>query len=220
MAERQRSFSLARCRRTPFLKVFLVAVLIALLPVATEAHRLNIFASNEGTIIRGSVYFQGMRAARTAPIRVLDPAGALLANVVTNEAGAFTFQVTRRVAHHFVADLGDGHRAEFIVSAEQLPPFLPAPSLPEPAEPVVGTTSEGTKAVMPADVAQEAIETIVENTVARHVGPLRQQIAAYEDRIRWHDVLGGIGYIVGMTGVACYFLARRRSDPTENHRKN
>ena len=60
-----------------------------------------------------------------------------------------------------------------------------------------------------AGTSAATIEAIIEAAVARHVGPLRQQIAAYEDKIRWHDVLGGIGYIVGMTGLACYFLARR-----------
>lgn len=186
--------------------------MMTLLPVAAEAHRLNVFASSDGAVIRGSVYFQGMRAARNAPVRVLDPEGAVLADVVTDEAGTFVFQAARRVDHRIVADLSDGHRAEFVVSAEQLPLSLPSPSPQEP-ERTAGAVPEEAQAGLQAGVPAAAIEAIVESAVARHVGPLRQQIAAYEDRIRWHDVLGGIGYIVGMTGIACYFLARRRSGP-------
>ena len=39
---------------------------------------------------------------------------------------------------------------------------------------------------------------------------LRRELRQYEQRIRLRDVLGGIGYIVGMAGVAFYFLGVRR----------
>ncbi len=197
-------------RRTLSIALISAAIGIALLPDAAEAHRLNVFASSDGTIIRGSVYFQGMRAARNAPVTVVDADGAVLADIVTDEAGKFAFQAVRRVDHRIVADLSDGHRAEFVVSAEQLSPSLPAPVLSRaPAE---NAPQIGAQPAPQAGVPAAAIEAIVESAVARHVGPLRQQIAAYEDRIRWHDVLGGIGYIIGMTGLAGYFLARRGRD--------
>ena len=193
----------------------IAAALIALLSLPAQAHRLNVFASTDGAVIRGSVYFQGMTAASKAPVTVLDPEGALIAQMVADDAGRFAFEAARRVDHHIVADLSDGHRATFVVPAAQLPPSLPAPSLPAPAEANNGATATtGAEATPQAEPSAAAIEAIVEAAVARHVGPLREQIAAYEDKIRWRDVLGGIGYIVGMTGLAFYFLARRR---TENH---
>ena len=187
----------------------IAATLTAALPLAAQAHRLNVFASTDGAVVRGSVYFQGMIAARKAPVTVLDPEGALLAETIADDAGRFAFNAARRVDHRIVADLRDGHRAEFVVPADQLPPSLPAPS-----EANDGATKAATDAdALPqAETSAVAIEAIVEAAVARHIGPLRQQIAAYEDRIRWHDVLGGIGYIVGMTGLTGYFLARRGSD--------
>jgi nickel transport protein len=188
----------------------LAAVLIVALPFPAQAHRLNVFASADGAVIRGSVYFQGMIPARKAPVTVLDADGALLAEMVADDAGRFAFEATRRVDHRIVADLSDGHRATFVVAAAQLPPSLPAPFEPAPGADRSANTA-GEQATQQAIPPEAEIEAIVDAAVARHVGPLRQQIAAYEDKIRWNDVLGGIGYIVGMTGLAFYFLARRRA---------
>jgi nickel transport protein len=190
----------------------LAAVLIALLPLPVQAHRLNVFASVDGAVIRGSVYFQGMIPARNAPVTVLDADGALLAETVADDAGHFAFEATWRVDHRIVADLSDGHRATFVIAAAQLPPSLPVPSEPSQPAPEADKSANaaGAEATQQAMPPEAAIEAIVDAAVARHVGPLRQQIAAYQDKIRWNDVLGGIGYIVGMTGLAFYFLARRR----------
>ena len=57
---------------------------------------------------------------------------------------------------------------------------------------------------------QAELEAVVEAVVSRHVTPLREQLNAYEDRLRWRDVLGGIGYILGLTGLAAAFSTHRR----------
>jgi nickel transport protein len=191
----------------------LLALLAALPPVAAQAHGLGVFARADGAVIEGMVYYPGMAPARAAHVTVLDPNGVVLAETVTDDQGRFTFQAVRRVDHHIVADLKDGHRAEFSVPAAQLPPSLPgvSPQTPSPPESLSAGANEGVEAAAVAAQADPAaLEAIVDAAVARHVGPLREQIAAYEDKIRWHDVLGGIGYIVGLSGLACYFLARRR----------
>jgi len=42
------------------------------------------------------------------------------------------------------------------------------------------------------------------------VGALRRELNDYEQTVRLRDVLGGIGYILGLAGVAFYFLGIRR----------
>ena len=39
---------------------------------------------------------------------------------------------------------------------------------------------------------------------------LRQQVYDSEERLRFRDILGGIGFILGLAGVAFYLKARRR----------
>jgi nickel transport protein len=146
-----------------------------------------------------------MTPARAAHVAVFDAEGALVTEMLTDDDGRFAFGAGRRTDHRIVADLEDGHRAAFVVPAAQLPPALPAGSAAGEAL----TTATAAAELMPK-AQPAAIEAMVDAAVARHVGPLREQIAAYEDKIRWHDVLGGIGYIAGLSGLACYFLARRR----------
>ncbi|MFT3758920.1 hypothetical protein [Thauera sp.] len=40
---------------------------------------------------------------------------------------------------------------------------------------------------------------------------LREDIARLEQRIRLQDILGGIGYILGLAGLSAWFMARRRA---------
>ena len=41
---------------------------------------------------------------------------------------------------------------------------------------------------------------------------LAEQLDRLEDTIRLRDVFGGIGYILGITGIMFYFLGRRKAD--------
>jgi nickel transport protein len=38
---------------------------------------------------------------------------------------------------------------------------------------------------------------------------LREQLDGYENRIRLRDLLGGVGFILGLAGVVCYMLSQR-----------
>jgi len=186
---------------------FLVLGLVITLPAA--AHQLRLFATTEGTTIRGTVYFAGGSKAANVPVTAFTAEGLQLDQTITDQQGEFTFTAQQRVDHHLVADTGDGHQAEFTVSAQQLPASLGTLDAtianPEPETPAI-----------PANQIQHdlsELEALLENAIARQIRPLREQLEAYEAKTRWHDVLGGIGYILGLTGIACYLLARRQSPP-------
>ncbi len=44
---------------------------------------------------------------------------------------------------------------------------------------------------------------------------LHEQLEAHDERVRLTDVIGGIGYIVGITGAAYYYLGARRKKAVE-----
>ncbi len=54
-------------------------------------------------------------------------------------------------------------------------------------------------------------QELIEQAVRRQVQPLARKIEQLEDRLRWSDVLGGIGYIVGLTGMGFYLLGIRKN---------
>ncbi|MBC7952469.1 MAG: hypothetical protein H7Z12_11710 [Rhodospirillaceae bacterium] len=49
----------------------------------------------------------------------------------------------------------------------------------------------------------------VEAAVARQIRPLRLQIDAMEERARFSDIMGGIGTIFGLFGIAAWIASRR-----------
>ena len=58
--------------------------------------------------------------------------------------------------------------------------------------------------------ADEDLRAVVEQAVREQVRPLREQLEAYEEKVRARDVIGGIGYILGAAGIAFYFLGVRK----------
>lgn len=44
----------------------------------------------------------------------------------------------------------------------------------------------------------------------RELAPLREDIARLERHIRLHDILGGVGYLFGLAGIASLILNRRK----------
>jgi hypothetical protein len=54
--------------------------------------------------------------------------------------------------------------------------------------------------------------TLAEEVEELHddIDNLQDQLRAHDERIRLTDIVGGIGYIVGITGVAYYYLGSRR----------
>lgn len=196
-----------------------VALLLALLAMSVaapaEAHRLKAFASVDGMTINGSAYFSGMGMARGVEVEALAPDGSVLARTTTDDQGRFSVTIRRRVDHRIIVDAGDGHRAEYLVRAEEMPQSI-AESLELPADIVAANAAPVPASPPPAAAGGSAVtiispelEQAVDHAVARHIGPLREQLDAFEDAIRFRDILGGLGWIVGITGVACYFLARR-----------
>ncbi len=195
-------------RRLAAAVLAVVAVVSVSSPAA--AHLLKVFALVEGSMIKGTVYFARSAPARGARITALGPDDVVLAETRSGDDGSFVVPAGPPVDHRIVADAGDGHNAAFTIHAEEIagPVDVPAGPTAAPAQPRADRTGQDPS----SETDREWIEAAVEAVVSRHVTPLREQLNAYEDRLSWHDVLGGIGYILGLTGLAAFFLSRRRRE--------
>jgi nickel transport protein len=180
--------------------------LLLLFPGGAAAHSLHVFARVEGNVIRGEAYFRGRVPARQAKVAVFDPDGRRLAETTTDDEGAFVVAIRRRCDHRIVVDAGEGHRAEWIVSAAELPDDLsPATDVGTlAAEP---SPDESGPPPPPAAGQRDLAAKL--DALNRQMVELRKQIDEYEHRTRVRDVLGGLGYILGIAGAAYYVLARR-----------
>jgi nickel transport protein len=189
----------------------LLAALAVLQPPPAYAHKINVFASAEGKTIRGKVYFQGGAPAQGVTVTAVGPAQQPLGETKTDEAGRFTLVADHRCDYRLVADVGDGHGGDFTLSASALPEDLPP--LPASAEmpPAVGAGQTPKQSAAPLPPSPGGLSADEQFKLLRaEIVRLEEQLRAYEDRVRFADILGGIGYIAGITGAAFYYLGARR----------
>jgi nickel transport protein len=231
--------SRASLRTVSLLATLLVAiVLVAAQARPALAHRVNVFAWVEGGAIRCESSFSSGNPARDTKVTVTSAAnGALLGTGITDAKGRCALPITPEMRAS-KADLvievqaGEGHRNVWTMPAEE---YLSAP--PVAAPPVAAQPdAQGGPAVEPAPTAQDApkapapavfaarassgaaatldeaaLRRIVAESVAEQVAPLRHSLAAMQSGgPRMADVAGGIGYIVGLAGIALWARSRRR----------
>ncbi|MGD1038434.1 MAG: carboxypeptidase regulatory-like domain-containing protein [Roseiarcus sp.] len=205
----------------PWLIVAAIAWLASSAPA--EAHKLKAFATVEGTTISGYAYFTPGGRAQQADVTITGPGGVEVLKTGVDTQGNFHFVAKQRVDYTITVDGGDAHIANYVIHAADLPETLPAPEggklLPLDAPVPTAADAPPAAAETPADAAPSAaspavdpaeLRAMIQQSVAHEVNPLREQLDAFQEQVTWHDVLGGIGYIFGLCGVAYGFANGRR----------
>lgn len=167
--------------------------LVVLVAIDAYGHRINLLVLPEGARAMGHAYYADGTPASGASIAVHDVSGTVLAQLQTDEEGRFEFTPQGSGTFTFVVETDDGHRAEAAI-------VLGAPDVSDSAVP----QSQPAGAMRPVD----EIERVVQQAVA----PLRIQLDAYERKTRFRDILGGMGYIVGVVGLLAWWKSRRGTD--------
>lgn len=184
---------------------------------AASAHKLFVFAAVRGDVIEGEVYYHGGDSAGNVKVSVFDPGGKLLGETTTDPEGKFEFQPRLCCDHRLIADAGLGHAAEYTVEAGELPAALGPPSArtpgdsppdsPQGAEPLSPAAparhAHGSPALANADLAAQT------EALSRQIAALRQDLDRWKAQLRLQDILGGIGYILGVMGLI-FFLGGKR----------
>lgn len=166
------------------------------------AHRLQVFASAEGAKIIGSAYFAGGAKAGDVRILIQDAAGHALAELRTAADGSFSYPAQTPTEHLVIADSGDGHRAQWRVTAAELGGNV---------SPAAAPASVASAKNAPASAVDPALLAAIEQAVAQQIRPLREELQAAEYRANFRDILGGIGYLVGLTGILLWWRQRHSS---------
>jgi nickel transport protein len=189
----------------------IVLALLLLTPAHALGHKLNIFAQVNGAAIVGRAYFPDDVPARQTNVIACDRSGHELARTKTDDQGNFTFRATMKTDYQITAETPDGHSATYPLSASELPDILPAD-----ASETAGQThsvdkqsdSRGTaiNGTSPSPLSDEI------TVLQKQVQALRDQIDKSDQQMRFRDILGGIGYILGLTGIAMYMKSRRTKD--------
>lgn len=185
-----------------------------------RAHGLQVFAAADADVIRGSAYFSGGAPASGVDVLIEDGAGRLIAELTSGADGVFHFPISVVADHRVVARTSDGHRAEWLVRGAEFGSALVGVSRDgtagklEPDAGGAGPRSIQEPARRPdtaiADTAgvDPVLVATIERAVAGQLRPLREELATARYRAGLQDLLGGIGYIIGLAGIALWWRVR------------
>lgn len=189
-------------------KICLIVALSVIIAPAAKAHKVSIFAWAEGNTVYTESKFSGGKVVKGGKVEVFDPSGALLLEGQTSDTGAFAFKAPRLVDLTVVLTAGMGHRNSWSISAAELGGGMsqPAPEAPPETETDLEPVSSEKR---PGLTAQD-IESIVARQLDQKIQPLMRLVAtSSRPGASLSDIIGGIGYIVGLVGVGAYFRYRR-----------
>jgi nickel transport protein len=202
-----------------------VSLLFLMIPSSAFAHKVNVFAYVEGNEVIAEGYFADGRKCMDSVVEVMDSQGNKLLEGKTDEEGRFAFKVPVHADLLIRLNASTGHQAEYVVPQSDLPADIIAGDSPQEAfasneasaaaGPEQPETPGGVGTSVPtAMTAVDAatLEEVIDRAVARQVVPLRRAIEEERGRLRFLDIVGGIGYIVGLMGLVAYFRSRRRDN--------
>jgi len=195
-----------RLRWGAALTVLALCIFVAL-PMVSHvwAHKVNVFAWVEGDTVFVEGYFPGGKKSQDSLVEVFNPAGTKLLEGRTNEKGEFSFKIPERIDLTIVLTASMGHKNDFIVPASDFQEG--ASALSTPAQVFAGR-AEDTSA-HPADLSQ--LEGMIDRALDRKLAPVMKLIRdTRKEEPTVTEIIGGIGYIVGLFGLVMYFKSRNK----------
>ena len=204
----------------PFRSILMILTVTSALAVASvsQAHKVTIFAWSDGDRVHTESKFSGGKRVKDGTVEVFDDSGKLLLTGRTNEDGAFSFSPPRITDLNIVLIAGMGHQNSWRISAAELGSTETAPAMAVPATSAANENSprpDSAQPTPPQHLTAKDIETIVARQLDKKIQPLMRMMAESRDkRPTLSDVIGGIGYIIGLVGMAAYFRYRRQDRRT------
>jgi nickel transport protein len=196
--------------RVSMLAAFLLLAL-GLGAAPASAHKVNLFAYVENGAIKGEGYFAGGDKAKDSPVVLQDAQGRELASTRTDSQGNFTLPApSSPPPWRLVMPAGQGHQASLNLRAEDV-----SPAAGQEASPQVGSAAaiEAAPAASGVGVGLNAaqLEELVGRAVERRLEPIKAQMARMqgENSFGLRDIMGGVGYILGLMGLAAYLKSRK-----------
>ncbi len=195
------------------------------MPSPASAHRLNVFAWLDNDRILVECNFGGKHPAANADVTVLDDTDQKeLVKGKTDNQGQFSFPApaVARQGHGLAISVnaGQGHKGEWTMSASEL---YAAASLTagfdsaaikerhELAEPDADSSTPHAVPAMPGSQLTDAqMRSLLHSALEQHLAPIRRQLAEQAAKgPGLEEIIGGIGWIMGLAGIFLYFKSRK-----------
>ncbi len=196
--------------RKPILKIGLITILVLLFHTNYAfAHRVNVFAWIEDKTIHTQSKFPGGKPVVACEILVFNLERNLITKGVTDNNGEFSFKSDNPQPMKIELNAGMGHKAVWEISAEDIDEtYDENDSEPLNTEDISHENDSDSLAIPDKNVKQ--MEVVIEKALDRKLKPVYKMLADLkEDKPSLKDILGGIGYIIGLIGLASYIRYKK-----------
>ncbi len=171
------------------------------------AHKVIVFAWVEGDKVYTESKFAGGKKVRGGKVEVFNNNGKLLLKGVTNNSGEFSFDTPLKSTLEIVLTAGTGHAGKWTLNKEE---FYETEEHPVDISNnnIEKNNSLNRKNLSSEtiDITKKELEIIVEKALDKKLAPIKKIVAeSMAGRSKFNDIIGGIGYIFGLMGIAAYF---------------
>ena len=150
-------------------------------------------------------------------IEVFDvKSGKKLLEVKTDKKGEASFEIPKIAPLKLVITASMGHKNDYTVSEDEVREAAGIPKS-EDREQITESAPQASRptGALPAayGLSSSEIGTIVDRTLEKKLKPIKNillQIQESSSKPGISEILGGIGYILGLMGIVMYFKSRRR----------
>ncbi len=181
--------------------------LFSLFPLSSAmAHKVRVFAYESGGVIFTEAKFNSGRPAINAALEVTSNGDkTVLLNGATDDGGLFRFAIPplakkNTMALNISVDVGDGHKGSWLL---------------DPSDYLQGENSTPTHPELQPHPAVDLtqLEQTFERVLERELAPIKRTLAeSKEKNLTLKDILGGLGYIFGIAGIAAYIQSRKSKE--------
>lgn len=202
-----------------FLRTALLFACLFFLPLQAQGHKIHVFAWVSGNTITVESNFSGDRPLRNGNVTVKDEqSGTILLQGTGDEKGIFTFPIPAR-AKDAAMDLlivvsgSEGHQNQWLVPAEEYLSYssqeAPANPPATPQDPSIGGESQPDIPPEQADIGNAELKQMLQELLNQELAPIRRSLAKAEDKSPdFSDIMGGIGYLLGLAGLVAWLRNR------------
>jgi nickel transport protein len=201
-----------------------VALLFVFCDSTALAHKVTIFAWVEGDTVHTKSKYSGGRAAKESTVVVCDKEGNQLLEGKTDENGEFSFKVPKKTDLKIALKASMGHLAEWTIPADEITTVRKSSETSAPEIGVEGTpqqdvpltkarVNEGQAVATAVGLSRQEVKQLIDASLDRKLAPIANMLAdSIDHEPTMSEVIGGIGYIFGLVGVALYFSNRRKKE--------
>jgi len=198
-----------------FKKASIGLILVLLLGSNALAHKVNIFAYAEKGAVYTESYFNDGRKVMDSTVEVFDAKNnKLLLTGKTDRNGEFSFKIPLATSLRIVLNASMGHKNEYLLSEDEVRDAVGAAKLPEKSPPEkMETEKRQAPPERATQIYDDQLQLLVERVVEEKTAPIMKKLLKIEEQMQkpsLQDIIGGLGYIVGLMGIGIYFRYKRK----------